>query len=633
MTSLVAHEIVCPPASDPEIVPLYVTAVTGVLTSADGAATEVELLDRHTFRVAAGSTSSTGAYFNAFPVAYWVRWTAITALALVVRYRGRSGRLTVYGSDCHGVVSCRASMALDSAEGDHGEVVVDLGLSGFDDGGWYWFDVAAHDEPVTIVHASYVAETPRADATTVTLAITTFNRPAWCTALLAQLASAPDDVAAVDEILVIDQGSQPVDEAPGYDAVAARLSPRLRVVRQGNLGGSGGFARGMVETLLAGRSTHVLLLDDDVSLETSGIARALAFAAACEQPTIVGGQMLSSMRRTRLHSLGEVVDPDRFWWTAAPFVEPDHDLAERSLPQTAWMHRRVDVDYNGWWMCLVPVSVIREIGLPLPAFIKWDDAEYGLRAQTHGTPTVSLPGVAVWHVPWSVKDDAVDWQAYFHQRNRLVAALLNVDRRRSGAVLRHSLAHQAAFILGMQYSTAALRTAAIDDVISGPAHMHEQLPDALDRVRLLRAGYDDADVRTALSDFPTPAKPTAGGVAEVPPRSGREKALLAARGALHQLRRVPEPSRNRPDVALAEGESYWWRLAGLDSAVAPTRDGRSAVWYRRDRATAGRLLWDAVVAHSRLWRDWSGLAAAYQDGRSELVAPQAWQRSFGRAGR
>ncbi len=76
-------------------------------------------------------------------------------------------------------------------------------------------------------------------------------------------------------------------------------------------------------------------------------------------------------------------------------------------------------------MCLIPTAVIREIGLSLPMFIKWDDAEFGLRAGEAGYPTVTLPGVAVWHVPWTEKDDTLDWQAYFHERNRLISALLH----------------------------------------------------------------------------------------------------------------------------------------------------------------------------------------------------------------
>ena len=58
----------------------------------------------------------------------------------------------------------------------------------------------------------------------------------------------------------------------------------------------------------------------------------------------------------------------------------------------------------------------------LPLFIKLDDVGYGLRAAEHGYGTVTLPGCAIWHMAWSDKDDAIDWQAYFHLRNRLVVA-------------------------------------------------------------------------------------------------------------------------------------------------------------------------------------------------------------------
>ena len=76
-------------------------------------------------------------------------------------------------------------------------------------------------------------------------------------------------------------------------------------------------------------------------------------------------------------------------------------------------------------MELIPVSVIREIGLSLPIFIKWDDLEYGLRAQTIGVDTVTLPGAGLWHISWGDKDDSRDWQAYFHERNRILTALLH----------------------------------------------------------------------------------------------------------------------------------------------------------------------------------------------------------------
>ena len=73
--------------------------------------------------------------------------------------------------------------------------------------------------------------------------------------------------------------------------------------------------------------------------------------------------------------------------------------------------------------------MIREIGLSMPMFIKWDDAGSGPR-RAGGFPTVTMPGAAVWHVPWTEKDDTLDWQAYFHERKRLVSALLPALRPR-----------------------------------------------------------------------------------------------------------------------------------------------------------------------------------------------------------
>ena len=46
--------------------------------------------------------------------------------------------------------------------------------------------------------------------------------------------------------------------------------------------------------------------------------------------------------------------------------------------------RRAEADYNGWWMCLIPTKIIKDIGLAIPVFIKWDDAEYAVRAGRKG---------------------------------------------------------------------------------------------------------------------------------------------------------------------------------------------------------------------------------------------------------
>ena len=179
-----------------------------------------------------------------------------------------------------------------------------------------------------------------------------------------------------------------------------------------------------------------------------------------------------------------------------------HDFLSSNLRQTSWLHRRCDVDYNGWWMCLIPTAVIREIGLSLPLFIKWDDSEYGLRAKAHGFPTVSLPGSAVWHVSWIDKDDLVGWQAYFHARNRIMAALLHSPYEYGGRVVRESQYADIKHLVSMQYATAHGRGWALEDVLKGPSGLPELLPSKLPEIRKMMAGYSDSIFRAESRRVP-----------------------------------------------------------------------------------------------------------------------------------
>ena len=152
----------------------------------------------------------------------------------------------------------------------------------------------------------------------------------------------------------------------------------------------------MYEALKNTDCEQILFMDDDIRIEPDSILRALAMNRFAKTPTLVGGQMLNLQEPSHLHIMGEMVDRENFMWTAAPHTEYDHDFAKYPLndeeERSKLLHRRIDVDYNGWWMCMIPRQVAEELGQPLPLFIKWDDADYGLRAAEHGYRTVTLPG-------------------------------------------------------------------------------------------------------------------------------------------------------------------------------------------------------------------------------------------------
>lgn len=587
-----------------------------------------QLVDRTTFKVLPGQSVSFGSVFNGFPASYWRRWTIVDEVRLEVTLAGRGGQVIVNKSLANG-----NSQRIDAAvvEGDGAETFTfDLPLNSFVDGGWLWYDVIAADAPVTVT-ARWSAEVPedRAAHGTVDMAITTMNRPDWCARLLQQLGD--DDLADyLDTVFVMEQGTKLVVDDAEYPAAQKALGDKLRIIQQANLGGSGGYARGQLESVRKGTATYALMMDDDVICEPEGIVRQVTFGDLARRPTIVGGMMFNIYSRSRLHSFGEIVQPWRFLWMTPKDAYSQWDFATRNIRSARWLHKRWDADYTGWFSCLIPRVVMEEIGLSLPVFIKWDDSEYGLRARAAGYPTVTLPGAAVWHVPWTDKNDALDWQSYFHHRNRLIAALIHSPFKRGGRLLRESLNNQIAHIVAMQYSTAELRLQAMEDVLQGPAHLHEMLPTRLAEVNALRKQFSDAVLVADRDELPPVrgAKLAKGkGISEVPSR--KSQLLSAAKAPLRQLVKPRDLSREFPEAEVPALDAKWYQLARFDSAIVSMNDGTAAALYRRDPELFREQMKRTVQLHERFRREWPALAQAYRDQLGEITSQEAWARTFG----
>jgi galactofuranosylgalactofuranosylrhamnosyl-N-acetylglucosaminyl-diphospho-decaprenol beta-1,5/1,6-galactofuranosyltransferase len=367
-----------------------------------------------------------------------------------------------------------------------------------------------------------------------------------------------------------------------------------------------------------------------VVCEPEGIIRAVTFGDLARRPTIVGGHMFSLFAKARLHSFGEIVQPWRFWWQTRLDGYSDWDLGARNLRSARWLHKRADVDFNGWFMCLIPRTVIAEIGLSLPLFLKWDDAEYGLRAKQAGFPTVTFPGAAVWHVPWTDKNDGLDWQSYFHQRNRFVAALLHSPYERGGRMIRESRNHQIAHLVSMQYSTVELRNQALRDVLDGPEHLHGVLGTKLKEVREFVKPFTDAQLKGDREAFP-PVKRTK------PPKKGKDDTEIPGRLSMlvqaglmpiRQLKPVRPLSQEYPETELPAMDATWYRIAKYDSAVVSMADASTAALYRRDPATFRRLMKETLELHERFRRQWPSLAAQYRAALGDITSPAAWDETF-----
>jgi galactofuranosylgalactofuranosylrhamnosyl-N-acetylglucosaminyl-diphospho-decaprenol beta-1,5/1,6-galactofuranosyltransferase len=590
-----------------------------------------DVVPRQTALISAGRRVSFATYFNAFPASYWRRWTTVDAVTLRIRVVGEC-TVIVYRSTAKGHSYPVETIRFETDQPETVERT--FSLAPFIDGGWYWFDMVAGTRDATLIEAEWTAMAdPAATPGRLSIGFTTMNRPEFIVDHMRTLGDAPDVLDLVDKVYIIDQGTRHAADLPDFTDAAKGVGDKLRIIEQPNLGGSGGYSRMMDETVRAGQSDYVLMCDDDTKLEPESILRAVTFADLARRPMIVGGHMFSLFNRTILHAYAEGIIPGTWWWGAAANTKARHDFGRRNLRNTPWLHRRADADYNGWWMCLIPTQIIADIGLALPVFLKWDDAEYSVRARNHGYPTVSMPGVATWHVTWQDKTDALDWQAYYHLRNRIITALLHSPRKRGGRLLAESAERQLQSLLSMQYSTATLRLMALEDVLAGPGQLHRDLAVKRPKLQETRSRYNDAQAEPDLEAFPPARRRAPDNLkASTTPTNRLNLMTKAARGTARQFRAPRKGASQRPQMALPFQDAGWWVLAELDSALVSAADGATAAWYRRDRKMFRSLSRRNAALHARLLREWPRLAAEYRAALTEITSPAAWARSFHRDG-
>jgi galactofuranosylgalactofuranosylrhamnosyl-N-acetylglucosaminyl-diphospho-decaprenol beta-1,5/1,6-galactofuranosyltransferase len=574
---------------------------------------------RTTLQIGAESEVSFATYFNAFPASYWRRWSTLRSVVLRAELTG-TGRVDIYRSKATG-----ARIFVEGRNFENSVVLeFEIDLGPFEDGGWIWFDVTT-DSAVTLHNAGWYAPVPAPGVANIAIGIPTFNRPADCVQSLKALTSDPLVDEVIGAVIVPDQGEAKVVDHPDFAEAAAPLGNRLSIHNQPNLGGSGGYSRVMYEVLKNTDCQQILFMDDDIRIEPDSVLRALALNRFAKTPMLVGGQMLNLQDPSHLHIMGEVVDRGNFMWTAAPHTKYDHDFAKKPLNgnnyESNLLHRRIDVDYNGWWMCMIPRQVAEELGQPLPLFIKWDDADYGLRAGEHGYPTATMPGTAIWHMAWSDKDDAIDWQAYFHLRNRLVVAAMHWDGDVSGLIRSH-LKATLKHLLCLEYSTVAIQNKAIDDFLAGPEHIFSILESALPEVQRMRCDYPDAVVLPSAAELPPPSG-LVGRVDE--PKSAPAKAIRLARGVLHNLTKADSAHHRRPQLNVPTQDSRWFLLCNVDGVTVTTADSRGVVYRQRDRAKMVRLLIGSLRRQRRLAKRFDDMRRAYREALPVLSSKQKWE--------
>jgi galactofuranosylgalactofuranosylrhamnosyl-N-acetylglucosaminyl-diphospho-decaprenol beta-1,5/1,6-galactofuranosyltransferase len=199
---------------------------------------------------------------------------------------------------------------------------------------------------------------------------------------------------------------------------------RLQLIYNINVGGSGGFTRGLIQALQEGVHTHFLFMDDDIELETESIYKLFSLYEYANQDFAISGSMLDLYKKHILYEAGALYakflnrngDYEYNPFKVIPLKnklnlnEPDviNNLLLEDTP-----------DFGAFWFFSFSKKVVEEIGLPMPFFIKADDIEFGLRiTERLSKPIVAFPSIAVWHEPFYAKKPV--WDSYYAIRNFLI---------------------------------------------------------------------------------------------------------------------------------------------------------------------------------------------------------------------
>ena len=295
------------------------------------------------------------------------------------------------------------------------------------------------------------------------LSTTTFNNERYILSNIElirdAIAAEGDPIASSFHMFVVDNG-----RTLDVDALSDSV---VTVIPNPNVGGSGGFARGMMAaTENPGAFTHVLLMDDIVRILPESIFRTfnlLSLAQGRYRTVFINGAMLSLEDPTRQFEDAAFVKERGIYSRCKEDLRIDR-LADMLVNE----HTSVEVPhaYGAWWCSCIPVAAIENNGLPLPLFIRCDDVEFGVRNQ----PTyMTMGGICVWHASFEGRFRAsVD--CYQHVRNFLIA--IAVDEAASERMFIKRIDRDVSQLLrDMDYVSAERTLDGFADYLKGPDYI------------------------------------------------------------------------------------------------------------------------------------------------------------------
>ena len=397
-------------------------------------------------------------YFNAFSLNKWKAYAGIENVSLRLCLEG-SFEVRVYAADWYRHRVQTTCLVSQKVVGDGTkETVLKIPETS---GANLYFSLYALTEGARFHGGSYVTdmEESRLRPVEIDLVMCTFRREKFVERnirLLEEhfLQSDAYYGARHFHVRIIDNGQTLPPSITQGDA-RIRLYPNL------NVGGAGGFTRGMMESLQEGRATHILFMDDDVTIQVEALERTYNLLSLLKkeyQDRFLSGAMIRLDQPSWQNSAGEFV--------AGTVLTPIKGPTNLSHYRNVLFNEKYEEfprEYAAWWYCCIPVGIARLDNLPLPFFVRYDDVEYSVRNTKH---ILLLNGISVWHAPFDRKYSSL-MEDYFTIRNNLVMMNLHHIVGRLGAV-KYAMRRWMRNVVRYDYAAAELMMDGLEKFLQGP---------------------------------------------------------------------------------------------------------------------------------------------------------------------
>ncbi|EQA36264.1 glycosyltransferase-like family 2 [Leptospira inadai serovar Lyme str. 10] len=353
-------------------------------------------------------------YFNSFSVRKWKKYTTVSDLE--IRFEGKGE----FSARIVGAKLTKAGVKYEVLleQECQGNFIGKINLSDLDCD-ILFPEIVSRETACEIYGAGYYSDFAR-NKIRLAIVFCTFKREEFIKANLKNLTTGifhrkSSILKGSVQTYVVDNGGTIVDQnVPDF----------IRVIPNPNLGGAGGFTRGIIEALSDSSFSHILLLDDDIKFSITSLEIVYSFVSMLKEDYaehFVGGGLVDIEIPYLQYERNAA-------WNGVSTRINGNDMDLRTAENLIRNEIEDETEglYAGWWFCCLPVKSVKKLGLPLPFFLKGDDVEYSIR---NGSKVLALNGIAAWHEAFPKK--ARKWNYYYQIRNYLFLNILrfkNYDR-------------------------------------------------------------------------------------------------------------------------------------------------------------------------------------------------------------